>query len=348
MLGGFPVPARHRRAAAPIPAAPPPRVLERAGGVSGPSASPEHEAKRPRFRLYSLRGRSPALHRRDLGDVRDADAPVQCGAALSADLLPDEPLELEAQINLRTRSIPCNEAANTADVKATTLTDMLESNRDVDAHRHLSRRRERRADVTYGEVYERALGILHHLQAHGARRGDKLIMFLSNNEQFIDAFWAAILGRHRAGAARRSASATSIATSFCGSPASSAGLSSTPSDARSSASALRRAGRRDRALRGTASRAFLVDRSGDISRAGEAAPGEPRTTSPSSSSPPARPASRRAWCSRTATSSPTDGRDPGGEFTGHGRRAFVDAAHPRHGTHRLPFDHVRRTARTRT
>ena len=34
----------------------------------------------------------------------------------------------------------------------------------------------------------------YHLQKLGARRGDKLILFLNNNEQFIDVFWAAILG----------------------------------------------------------------------------------------------------------------------------------------------------------
>ena len=49
-------------------------------------------------------------------------------------------------------------------------------------------------DVSFAELHERALGILYHLQRLGAKRGDKLILFLSNNEQFIDAFWAAILG----------------------------------------------------------------------------------------------------------------------------------------------------------
>jgi acyl-CoA synthetase (AMP-forming)/AMP-acid ligase II len=48
--------------------------------------------------------------------------------------------------------------------------------------------------VSYAELYQRALGILHHLQRLGARPGDKLILFLAQNEPFIDAFWAAILG----------------------------------------------------------------------------------------------------------------------------------------------------------
>ncbi|MGB6603205.1 MAG: non-ribosomal peptide synthetase [Steroidobacteraceae bacterium] len=49
-------------------------------------------------------------------------------------------------------------------------------------------------DVPFAELYERALGILFHLQRLGARRGDRLVLFLASNEQFIDVFWAAILG----------------------------------------------------------------------------------------------------------------------------------------------------------
>lgn len=48
--------------------------------------------------------------------------------------------------------------------------------------------------VPFGELHARALGLLQHLQAIGARPGDTLILFLNNNEQFVDAFWAGILG----------------------------------------------------------------------------------------------------------------------------------------------------------
>jgi acyl-CoA synthetase (AMP-forming)/AMP-acid ligase II/acyl carrier protein len=48
--------------------------------------------------------------------------------------------------------------------------------------------------VTFAEIYERALGILYHLQELGARPGDRLILLLSTNEPFVDAFWAAVLG----------------------------------------------------------------------------------------------------------------------------------------------------------
>src|ERR1700677_2650174 len=76
----------------------------------------------------------------------------------------------------------------------TTLVEVLEANRDADRSvtyvegENLERR------VPFPEVYARAVGILYHLQATGARRGDKMIIFLSNNEQFLDGFWAALCG----------------------------------------------------------------------------------------------------------------------------------------------------------
>ncbi len=48
--------------------------------------------------------------------------------------------------------------------------------------------------VGYADLRSRALGLLHHLQQLGARPGDKLILLLNNNEQFIEAFWASVLG----------------------------------------------------------------------------------------------------------------------------------------------------------
>jgi len=75
-----------------------------------------------------------------------------------------------------------------------TLIDMLEGNRTVqrDVTYIDGENSERR--VPYGDLYTRALGILHHLQAMGAQRGDKMIVFLSGNEQFLDGFWAALCG----------------------------------------------------------------------------------------------------------------------------------------------------------
>ncbi len=77
---------------------------------------------------------------------------------------------------------------------ATTLTELLESNRKAPRAVTYLEGEQNERRVSFAELYERALGILHHLQRLGARRGDKLILFLSDNEQFIDAFWAAVLG----------------------------------------------------------------------------------------------------------------------------------------------------------
>ena len=48
--------------------------------------------------------------------------------------------------------------------------------------------------VTYADLHQRALGILKHLQTLGLKKGSRLIIFLNNNEQFIDVLWACICG----------------------------------------------------------------------------------------------------------------------------------------------------------
>jgi acyl-CoA synthetase (AMP-forming)/AMP-acid ligase II len=74
--------------------------------------------------------------------------------------------------------------------KATTLTELLEDNRKTPRSITYFEGENDSREVSYGELYERALGILYHLQRIGARRGDKLILLLANNEQFLDAYWA--------------------------------------------------------------------------------------------------------------------------------------------------------------
>ena len=78
--------------------------------------------------------------------------------------------------------------------KATTLTEIIEQNRSFARTLTYLEGENDVREVSFAELYERALGILYHLQRMGARRGDKLILFLGNNEQFIDVFWAAVLG----------------------------------------------------------------------------------------------------------------------------------------------------------
>jgi acyl-CoA synthetase (AMP-forming)/AMP-acid ligase II len=75
-----------------------------------------------------------------------------------------------------------------------TLVDLLEHNRSVDRTVCYLEGENVERRLPYGEVHTRALGILYQLQAMGAQRGDKLIIFLNDNEQFLDAFWAAVCG----------------------------------------------------------------------------------------------------------------------------------------------------------
>jgi acyl-CoA synthetase (AMP-forming)/AMP-acid ligase II/acyl carrier protein len=76
----------------------------------------------------------------------------------------------------------------------TTLTEVIENNRSLDRKLTYLEGENDTREVTFGELYERALGILYHLQRLGARRGDKLLISVSSNEPFVDVFWAAILG----------------------------------------------------------------------------------------------------------------------------------------------------------
>jgi acyl-CoA synthetase (AMP-forming)/AMP-acid ligase II len=48
--------------------------------------------------------------------------------------------------------------------------------------------------LSIAQLEQRALGILHRLQKLGAKSGDKIIVFIADNEPFIDAFWASVLG----------------------------------------------------------------------------------------------------------------------------------------------------------
>jgi acyl-CoA synthetase (AMP-forming)/AMP-acid ligase II/aryl carrier-like protein len=75
-----------------------------------------------------------------------------------------------------------------------TLAELITNNRAVKRTISYLETESNERVVAYAELYERALGILFHLQKLGARPGDKLIIYLANNEQFLDAFWAGMLG----------------------------------------------------------------------------------------------------------------------------------------------------------
>jgi acyl-CoA synthetase (AMP-forming)/AMP-acid ligase II/acyl carrier protein len=75
-----------------------------------------------------------------------------------------------------------------------TLIDVLEKNHELDRSVTFIEGENSERRVHYRDLMPRALGILHHLQAAGAKAGDHMIIFLNNNEQFIDGFWAAVAG----------------------------------------------------------------------------------------------------------------------------------------------------------
>jgi acyl-CoA synthetase (AMP-forming)/AMP-acid ligase II/acyl carrier protein len=79
-------------------------------------------------------------------------------------------------------------------IEAKTLVELLQINATADRRITYIEGDGSERKLSYGELQRRALGILRRLQHLGAARGDKIILFLNNNEAFIDGFWAALAG----------------------------------------------------------------------------------------------------------------------------------------------------------
>jgi acyl-CoA synthetase (AMP-forming)/AMP-acid ligase II/acyl carrier protein len=77
---------------------------------------------------------------------------------------------------------------------AATLTELIEANRHAPNCITYVEGEDTECSITFAELYDRAIAILHSLQKLGAKAGDKLLLFLADNKHFIEAFWAAILG----------------------------------------------------------------------------------------------------------------------------------------------------------
>jgi len=79
-------------------------------------------------------------------------------------------------------------------LEATTAVDLLHANTQCGrVISYLEGEHDERR-VTYAELTQRALAILHELKTKGGQRGDKMIVFVASNEQFIQGFWGAVLG----------------------------------------------------------------------------------------------------------------------------------------------------------
>jgi acyl-CoA synthetase (AMP-forming)/AMP-acid ligase II len=75
-----------------------------------------------------------------------------------------------------------------------TLTEALEARAGGPRSVHYLAGEEQRRSVSVAELFRTALGVLRHFQDFGMRPGDPLVLFTSSNEQFLDGFWAALLG----------------------------------------------------------------------------------------------------------------------------------------------------------
>lgn len=76
----------------------------------------------------------------------------------------------------------------------TTLIEALEQHSTDERSLTYIEGKETESSITFKQLHQRALGMLHHFQKQGLKPGDELIIFLRNNETFLDAFWGAIFG----------------------------------------------------------------------------------------------------------------------------------------------------------
>ncbi|ORU93810.1 MAG: AMP-dependent synthetase [Cycloclasticus sp. symbiont of Bathymodiolus heckerae] len=75
-----------------------------------------------------------------------------------------------------------------------TLIEALDNNQDASKCITYISGKDSERTVSYPDLKQRALGLLHHIQQKGATEGDELIIHLGENEQFIDTFWACQYG----------------------------------------------------------------------------------------------------------------------------------------------------------
>ncbi len=75
-----------------------------------------------------------------------------------------------------------------------TLIDLLADARGKDRHIRFIDGEHDESTVTFAELWDRAMALLGTLQARGMRQGDELVIFSRSNENFVIAYWAAILG----------------------------------------------------------------------------------------------------------------------------------------------------------
>mgnify|MGYP003348315430 CR=1 FL=1 len=79
-------------------------------------------------------------------------------------------------------------------MKFSTLTDALTARRTSTRALGFIEGDQQERTLGFAEMHARALGLLRHFQACGAGPGSEMVILVDNNAQFIDAFWACVLG----------------------------------------------------------------------------------------------------------------------------------------------------------
>ncbi|MBT8421760.1 MAG: non-ribosomal peptide synthetase, partial [Gammaproteobacteria bacterium] len=75
-----------------------------------------------------------------------------------------------------------------------TLSEMLLARRDSDHRLHFVDSDDDHRSLTFTELVDAALACLQSFQERGLGAGDEIVIFTDNNQEFLTAFWAAILG----------------------------------------------------------------------------------------------------------------------------------------------------------
>ena len=76
----------------------------------------------------------------------------------------------------------------------TTLNEALDARRSSSRAVHYIEGENNERALPFSQIHARALGLLHYFQSYGAEPGSEMILLVDRNEQFIDAFWAGVLG----------------------------------------------------------------------------------------------------------------------------------------------------------
>ena len=75
-----------------------------------------------------------------------------------------------------------------------TLNEALAARRSSNRAIHYIDGENNERTLPFSQFHARASGLLHHFQSCGASPGSEMVLLVDRNEQFIDAFWACVLG----------------------------------------------------------------------------------------------------------------------------------------------------------